>query len=278
MTLIMFSGCVLLVFGPAASLYWFFVKPQAQLTVLLLARFVGHGGTSLASRARSRSLTRSPRALSLTCTNRVCTADRRSAFYWLLFTSVAAVWWAIIPPMRERFGWVVVCSALANEAGRYGLYSMLARVFAKLAGEGASPPSKVQRLRYSFACGLGYAMLHAATGYLGSLMTARGPGSLFTPGCNATSLFLVNGLSALAFLLLDVFFMVIAFYGYERGRYVWPAGVLGAHVLAGLWTLLFQAHGLCGLAMFALYATVLAVGGAFAYVLLQTVKEDRGTQ
>ncbi|KNC48338.1 uncharacterized protein AMSG_04788 [Thecamonas trahens ATCC 50062] len=166
--------------------------------------------------------------------------------------------------MQSSYGAVVFFSVVISEAVR-GLFHMLwAKIELRLLIEGMRPLDIYRRMGFATAAGLGYAAIHALASYGGLLYEGRGPGALFTPACPATSLFFINALSTLAFVLLNIVFMPVAFYGYHRSELRYPAAVAAIHLAASWSTLLFKAGGSCAGGVALLYAIV-ALAAALAF-------------
>merc|ERR1711916_391529 len=207
-----FVGCGLMVFGPAAAMFWG-ISGTPENCVLVIA----------------------------------------SAFFWLLSTALAGLWWTMIPPLQYSF------------------------VMDQLAAQGMPPLTIKTRAMHAASAGLGYGLIHAAAAYGAILYEARGPGALFAPACPGTSLFFVNGLSALAFLLMNVAYMLVAVYGYHRAEIKFPLVVAAAHLAAGLTTLFFEEGGSCGLGvslLFTITTGVLVLAGHVTRRILQEHRMD----
>ena len=83
------------------------------------------------------------------------------------------------------------------------------------------------------------------------------------------SLFVVSGLHALAFNVLEVLFMVVAFYGYRRNKGL-AFLVIVLHFCAAYFTLLG-----CLASVFAIYVLTLGTVFLTGYVLLAAYGDDR---
>merc|ERR1711916_7735 len=236
MTYVVFVGCGLMVFGPAAAMFWG-ISGTPENCVLVIA----------------------------------------SAFFWLLSTALAGLWWTMIPPLQSSFVWVVLSSVAIVEGGRVVFYKGYSFVMDQLAAQGMPPLTIKTRAMHAASAGLGYGLIHAAAAYGAILYEARGPGALFAPACPGTSLFFVNGPSALASLLMNVAYMLVAVYGYHRAEIKFPLVVAAAHLAAGLTTLFFEEGGSCGLGvslLFTITTGVLVLAGHVTRRILQEHRMD----
>ena len=78
----LFFGCLFLAFGPLTSMFFIVISRRAQLVILAIT----------------------------------------SAFAWMTSILVSALFWIIIPPLKESISATVPVSVLIQEAFRYGLF------------------------------------------------------------------------------------------------------------------------------------------------------------
>jgi len=249
MTITLAAGCALVACGPILALFGVLVAPNDMLVILSIG----------------------------------------SAFFWLITTSIASTVWFVstLRAVGGR-ALALVLTVLLQELGRvafYVLYTKADRVLqpdeqpqpphppppSSLRQQQPQQPQQLQqpqqqqqqqqgpppappqplasRLMVSVAAGVGPGLLSVLVMYTTLLWDATGPGTLPSPACPQTDLFVVSSVHALCFSLLAVVHSVVAFDALRAWRTLRGKLQLGAvvltHAAASAITLLNGDGGSC---------------------------------
>jgi len=165
----------------------------------------------------------------------------------------------------------VLYAVALQELARWGTYAAHVQLMHGLRSVGLMPETDKHRaaaqiVPAAVAAGLGAGVMHGLVMRGDVLAGALRPGTLYTPACSTLSLFAVDALTNLAFVVLNVLLSILGWTAaYPRKALrVWAA-ILGLHLLAAYCTMLNSrlplAHGRidgCALSLPCLYAVVLA--------------------
>lgn len=205
MTAALFFGCFLVAFGPPLALFFSAVLPKSQLVV-------------------------------------VCVS---SAFFWLLSLAAAAILWYILP-WEESYWFVMTLSVCLQELARwicFHFYAKAERSFSVVSTNAIAFPLKDSTS--SIAAGLGFGLTFTGLLYGSFLANATGPGTLFSEHCPHMSAFVLSAWIALAFNVLHVALMVLAFHSYRQKSRPMVFLVFVLHLIASLMTLVNRNDGGC---------------------------------
>jgi len=240
MTYVVFFGSLFVTFGPALALFLVVISRSNQLIIISI------GGS----------------------------------FFWLLSILLASIWWYIIPPLREAYWFVIPFSVFFQELGRYVFYRLYTWAFFRHQEQhrervAANPrlqslSAKPDNIAASVAVGVGSGVTYALVMYTSVLWEAMGPGSLFSPACPGTSLFIISAIIALGFVLLHIFQSIIAFEAFRLKSKPRMAVVWSSHLAASLLSLANLPGGSCAGSIVPIYLIVAAVGGFAIYSILHS--------
>jgi len=243
MTYVLFFGSLFVTFGPALALFLLVVSRNNQLIILTI------GG----------------------------------AFFWLLSILVASIWWYIIPPLRHSYWFVIPFSVLFQELGRYVFYRLYSWAFYRSQLDARhreqilnnprlqSLSVKPNNVAAALAVGLGSGVTYALVMYTSILWESTGPGSLFSPACPGTSLFIISAIIALGFVLLHIFQSIVAFEAFRLKSYPYMAVVWGSHIIASLLSLANLPGGSCAGSIIPIY---LVTGGMGVVAILSILRSN----
>jgi len=240
MTYVVFFGSLFVAFGPALALFLLVITRNNQLIILTI------GG----------------------------------AFFWLVSVLFASIWWFIIPPLRHSYWWIIPWSVVIQEGGRYLFYRLYIWAFyrqeatrreqvqnnARLQSLSARP----NNVAASLAVGVGAGVTYALVMYTSILWESTGPGSLFSPACPSTSLFMVSAMLALCFVLLHIFQSMIAFEAYRLRSYRDVAVVWSSHLLASLLSLANLKGGSCAGSVVPIFIVSVLTGVYSIFTILRS--------
>lgn len=192
---LLFIGCVLIAYGPAAALLFGFVARRAQLLVLSVA----------------------------------------SAFVWLFALLLAAVLWIIVPPLKTTHVYGVIVGVLAQALLRWLFVKGYLRVEGRILDVlPRSDPMGVNDFSSAIAAGLGFGVMHAVVAY-GSILGYSGHSqALYSDACSEMTIYLLSAVSGLVFSLGHVAWMVVAFDAERRQSRLRWIGTIALHAATAL--------------------------------------------
>ncbi|TPX35794.1 hypothetical protein SmJEL517_g01891 [Synchytrium microbalum] len=159
-----------------------------------------------------------------------------AAFFWLVGILIASIIWYIAPTAPIYV--TIFLAVFFQELFRWLFFLLLSRAEQglKLVSESANP--RYDRIDYSFVCGLGFGLMSGMILYVTQLVESAGPGILPCKSCPSVDVFFISALTTSLFILLHVFWNMVAFQGFFRGSY-WPAAyAFVTHLCASYGTLL----------------------------------------
>ncbi|CAH0485937.1 unnamed protein product [Peronospora farinosa] len=188
----LFFGCILLGFGPLASLFFIVVAKRAQLVIISLS----------------------------------------GAFIWLVAILVTASLWHLIPPLKTSLAATIPLGVIVQEAFRllfFYLYTHTELAVKRLTTSCHQLP--LNDITSSLAGGVGFALMHSLLMFgslLGSSTGSRG--AAFSTSCDSIPLIFSAAISTLALTIIDVGLMIIAFDGYRKRSVLLIGTVFGIHM------------------------------------------------
>ncbi|XP_077484672.1 gamma-secretase subunit Aph-1-like [Amblyomma americanum] len=202
MTLLEFTGCSLLGFGPAFSMFVLTVAGEPSRVIVFVT----------------------------------------AAFFWLLSLLTASLVWLALVPLRQYTAPGVAMVVLSQEVFRLFFFRVLRkaeRVLNAVALAGADEAARMRsRLAFAYTSGLAFGTMGGLFSLLGPLSDALGPG---TPGLMSGApprLLAASALTAAAFSVLHVCWALVSFNGLDTRRWTSLAFAPVAHAAASAATLL----------------------------------------
>jgi len=178
MTIPLFLGCLFVSFGPLMAIFCTLIARNDQMVILTAG----------------------------------------SSFFWLLSVMITSVIWYVIPPMHGVYAASIFTAVIIQEVFRYVFYRLYVKaekILKPRTGE-ISVSSISNRLYVSFAVGVGIAIIYNCLMYQSLLWDTMGPATLFSASCPTVDLFIVNGLMALMFSIMNICQSIIAFDAYRQ--------------------------------------------------------------
>lgn len=222
MTLMLQWGCALIAFCPSCAFFLFRNRPQ--LYIIALA----------------------------------------AAFAWLMSILATGVFWSMVHISGENV-WplTIIVAVLMQEAARFIFIHCYRRteVIIKNSIDYSYDMLPLNDLSTSLAAGMGFGTMHALM-MAGSLIAASGgEGTLFDDSCPTVPLVLVVSITALAFTILDVIFMILGVVANRKRSNHLIAVIVVLHVAAALSTLANTNEYGCVTSLLLVY-TVVAISAA----------------
>ncbi|XP_054926564.1 gamma-secretase subunit Aph-1-like [Dermacentor andersoni] len=226
MTLLEFTGCSLLGFGPTLSMFVLTVAGQPSRVIVFVT----------------------------------------GSFFWLLSLLLASLTWLALLPLRHYTTPGVAIAVLSQEGFRLLFFRVLRkaeRVLNAVALTGADEVARMRsRLSFAYAAGLAFGAMSALFSLLGQLADALGPGTAGLHGSTPRRLD-AAAITAATFSVLHVFWALVSFHALDTRRWSVLAFAPAAHLAASAATLLTPA-GDYAVSLGALCA-VLVVSAAMAF-------------
>jgi len=242
MTYLLFFGCLFVVFGPSLALFLLVVSRNNQLIIFMI------GGS----------------------------------FFWLLSILVSSIWWYIVTPLRASYWFVIPFAVLFQEAGRLGCYRLYTWAFRTTPFRPdvqeqvennprlKSLTKRPNHVAASLAAGLGYGVTYALVMYTSVLWEATGPGTVFSPSCPTTNLFIISALLALLFSTMHIFLSLLLFDAFRmKDRRAIAIG-WGAHLVISFLSTANLPGGQCAGSVVPIALLVTALGGYSVYKILHS--------
>jgi len=231
MSAVLLAGCVMVAFGVPATVFSIVILRKAQLVIICII----------------------------------------ASFFWLVSFLVASLLWWMITPMQSEHWAVVLLGVVAQEISRFIFFQNYVKhenTFSVIGTNSVSYP--LIDFYSALAAGVGFGGAYVVMVYGSILAFSSGPGTLFANSCPNFSTFVVSSWLSLAFSVLHMFLMIIAFDAYRRRSVPRTLGVICPHITASLLTLLNERSGGCVLSIPLIYLVVAAVGIYLFWVIRQT--------
>jgi len=206
MTLLEFSGCALIAFGPPLALFIFTIAHDPLRVIILMA----------------------------------------SAFFWLLSLLLSSILWFAVVPLRNHLSFGMVFSVLFQELFRFIIYILLSKAEAGLKKvsihQGNAGRSLVENKHLmAYVAGLGFGVISGAFAMVNVLADSSGPGTVGIYG-DSSWFFLTSALTTLCFIFLHIFWGILFFNGLNQKSYIEVGAVISSHLLLSCLTILNQSQ------------------------------------
>ncbi|KAH8023606.1 hypothetical protein HPB51_014855 [Rhipicephalus microplus] len=244
MTLLEFTGCSLLGFGPTLSMFVLTVAGQPSRVIVFLT----------------------------------------GSFFWLLSLLLASLAWLLLVPLHNYSAPGVAIAALSQECFRLLFFRVLRkaeRVLNAVVLTGAENAMR-SRLAFAYTAGLAFGAMSALFSLLGQLTDALGPGTASIFGGTPRRLSVV-AVTAGTFSVLHVFWALVSFHALDMGRWSMLAFAPAAHVAASA-AALFTPDGeyaifagaLCAVLAVSAAMAFHAAGGSAKNVAVLFARDSKG--
>ncbi|KAI3658288.1 hypothetical protein MP638_000379 [Amoeboaphelidium occidentale] len=150
-----------------------------------------------------------------------------ASFTWLisiLFSSIITI------PLQNTSAFNIFIAVSAQEVFRYLYYRVLMKAEKGLEMVSDYPKNPFNKQLHAFASGLGFGLTSGLITFITPLSVSSGPGNFFLPSCPAVSFFYIYSILTLLSILLNVTWMMMAFTGYEKSKFLVAWVVLGHFV------------------------------------------------
>lgn len=176
-----------------------------------------------------------------------------SALLWLISLILLSGLWRAFLPFKTTAWWPYLILILTSVAFQEALRILLWRAYKRLEemlnsfADRVSKPRLylTDKMQIALAGGLGHGVAHAVFFCLSLLTPAFGPATYYVKKCSQMPFFLVSSITALAFVTIHTFSMVIAFNGYAENSKVDQLFVPVVHLVSALLTLTNLSPGGC---------------------------------
>uniref|UniRef100_A0A1E1WET7 Gamma-secretase subunit Aph-1 n=1 Tax=Pectinophora gossypiella TaxID=13191 RepID=A0A1E1WET7_PECGO len=151
-----------------------------------------------------------------------------AAFGWLLsFLLSSLVWYAVVP-LRSYLAFGMVFAIIFQELFRYGMYLLLRKTEAGLKEISENHDIGSNKMEMAYVSGLGFGIMSGAFALVNVLADSVGPGTLGLH--NGTEYFFVTSAAmTLCMILLNTFWSVIFFNGFDEKNYPKIIYVVASH-------------------------------------------------
>ncbi|XP_074605136.1 gamma-secretase subunit Aph-1 [Brevipalpus obovatus] len=203
MTFMEFTGCALIAFGPALTMFSMSIAHNPIFIIIMIS----------------------------------------AAFFWLLSLLLSSLLWTIVIPLKETLVFGVVFSVLFQELFRYLFYRLLKKAEMGLkkvseVGSGHSEYS-TQWSSLSYVSGFGFGIMSGVFSMINVLADSTGPGTVGLFG-DSRYFFITSAFHTLAFVLLHTFWGIIFFHSLDSKNYLRLMIVPVSHLVVTLLTFLNQ--------------------------------------
>lgn len=151
-----------------------------------------------------------------------------AAFGWLLSFLLSSVVWYAVVPLRSYLAFGMVFAIIFQEAFRYGMYLLLRKTEAGLKEISENHDIGSNKLEMAYVSGLGFGTMSGAFALVNVLADSVGPGTLGLH--NGTEYFFITSAAmTLCMILLNTFWSVIFFSGFDDKNYIKVGWVVISH-------------------------------------------------
>ncbi|CAD0200100.1 unnamed protein product [Chrysodeixis includens] len=151
-----------------------------------------------------------------------------AAFGWLLsFLLSSLVWYAVVP-LRSYLAFGMVFAVIFQEGFRYGMYLLLRKTEEGLKEISENHNIGSNKLEMAYVSGLGFGTMSGAFALVNVLADSVGPGTL---GLHSGTeyFFVTSAAMTLCMILLNTFWSVIFFSGFDEKNYLKVGWVVLSH-------------------------------------------------
>ncbi|KAI5633868.1 aph-1 protein domain-containing protein [Phthorimaea operculella] len=160
-----------------------------------------------------------------------------AAFGWLLsFLLSSLVWYAVVP-LRSYLAFGLVFAVAFQELFRYGMYLLLRKTEAGLKEISENHDIGSNKLEMAYVSGLGFGTMSGAFALVNVLADSVGPGTLGLRG-GTEYFFVTSAAMTLCMILLNTFWTIIYFKGFDEKSIPKVVYVIGSHYFVSCLSLL----------------------------------------
>lgn len=160
-----------------------------------------------------------------------------AAFGWLLSFLISSLVWYAVVPLRSYLAFGMVFAIIFQEGFRYGMYRLLRCTEAGLKEISENHNIGSNKLEMAYVSGLGFGTMSGAFALVNVLADSVGPGTLGLR--NGTEYFFVTSAAmTLCMILLNTFWSVIFFSGFDDKNYIKVGWVIVSHFFVSSLSLL----------------------------------------
>lgn len=160
-----------------------------------------------------------------------------AAFGWLLSFLISSLVWYAVVPLRSYLAFGLVFAVIFQEAFRYGMYRLLRKTESGLKEISENNEIGKHKLELAYVSGLGFGMMSGAFALVNVLADSIGPGTLGLH--KGTEYFFVTSAAmTLCMILLNTFWSIIFFSGWDDKNYLKISCVIVSHFFVSALSLL----------------------------------------
>ncbi|KAM3963756.1 gamma-secretase subunit Aph-1 [Aphomia sociella] len=185
-----------------------------------------------------------------------------AAFGWLLSFLLSSVVWYAVVPLRSYLVFGMVFAIIFQEGFRYGTYRLLRKTEAGLKEISENHDIGTNKLEMAYVSGLGFGIMSGAFALVNVLADSIGPGTLGLQN-GSEYFFVTSAAMTLCMILLNTFWSVIFFSGFDEKNYFKVCWVILSHFFVSALSLLNRRQ-LYAATLFPSYI-ILIITGIIAY-------------
>ncbi|EDV28746.1 Gamma-secretase subunit APH-1A [Trichoplax sp. H2] len=168
-----------------------------------------------------------------------------SAFFWLVSLLFSSIIWQIpFSDLKLRLGISVALCVAIQELFRYLFYLLMKKAdkgLLSITTSSTISQTRQRKHKIAYVAGFGFGVMSGAFSVVNLLATASGPGTVGIKG-NSDLFFLSSAIFTSIFILLNIFWSVIIFDGFDKRNWKKIAYVFATHELTSLLTLVNVGH------------------------------------
>ncbi|CAB3235310.1 unnamed protein product [Arctia plantaginis] len=153
-----------------------------------------------------------------------------AAFGWLLSFLLSSLIWYAVWPLRSYLAFGMVFAIILQELCRYGMYVLLRKTEAGLKEISENHSVGTNKLEMAYVSGLGFGTMSGAFAIINVLADSIGPGTLGLRS-GTEYFFVTSAAMTLCMILLNTFWSVIFFSGFDDKNYIKVGWVIVSHFL-----------------------------------------------
>lgn len=229
MTVLLRIGCGLLAYSPPFAVLFILLSKRPQLVIIALS----------------------------------------GAFFWLCSILITSLLWSIVKVSGNNvWPFVIIASVLFQESCRYlcVLGYRKTEIMIKQSSPHSSEVFPLNDLSSSLASGIGFGTMHSLLMYGSVLVASNGTGVLFEDSCPMMPLIVMSAFNSLAFLILDIVLMILAFISDRNKSYLLWVIIVAIHLVASMITLANKSHYGCEISLTLLLILVVSSLGFLYWI------------
>nr|CAB3222372.1 gamma-secretase subunit Aph-1b-like [Phallusia mammillata] len=157
------------------------------------------------------------------------------AFFWLLSLLFSALLWLAVVPLKQELAFSLVFSVIFQEAFRFALFKLLNKAESGL-DEALTDEEKhsISGHKLPYVSGFGFGLMYGLFSIVNVLSSSIGPGNVG----KSEHFFLISAFLTNCFILLHLFWNIIAFHALKHNSYYKAFLVLLCHMFTSCLSLL----------------------------------------